>query len=164
MPAMNKTKQQSRALIEATLRNDVAEIRRLLAEGTDADSRDSEHGETALMLARSEEAAKLLLDSGADVNARDVVYGRTPFLATGQRILLDRGADINATDNAGQTALMYAVRAADIEGVRQLIERGANVNVQDEEGETALSLAQAYGLIAIGEFLKSVGAKLREDL
>jgi hypothetical protein len=50
-----RKRQRNRALIDAVLLNDMAEIRRLLADGADVDARDPEHGETALMLTRSEE-------------------------------------------------------------------------------------------------------------
>ncbi len=117
---MSKGRCRNRALIEATLLDDTAQMRRLLAEGAIPDARDPEHGETALMLCRSEDAARLLLDAGADVNARDGT-GRTPFMATGLSLLLDRGADINASDVEGTTALIRVVQSADLDLVQYLL-------------------------------------------
>jgi ankyrin repeat protein len=55
------------------------------------------------------------------------------------RLLLDKGADVNAKSAAGATALMWA--AADPGKVKLLVERGADVTVVSESGRTALLLA-----------------------
>jgi ankyrin repeat protein len=60
---------------------------------------------------------KMLLEAGADINARDRA-GRTPLLAAAESlqgdaviVLLEAGGvDINAHDNEGQTALSIAVK------------------------------------------------------
>jgi ankyrin repeat protein len=156
---MSKKRQRDRVLIDAVLMDDIAAVHRLLGDGADVNARDREHGETALMLARSEKMARMLVEAGADIHARDNAYGRTPFLKTGYRFLLDLGADINARDKEGQTKLMYAVQSADIDQVRRLVEWGADITLEDDSGETALSIAQAWGLLGIQEYLRSVGAK-----
>ena len=75
------------------------------------------------------------------------------------RLLLDRGADVNARDGDGRTALMLAcysdTYAADV--VRLLIERGADVNARTPSGDTAASLAAARGG-AIADALVKAGA------
>ena len=156
---MSKRRQRNRALIDAALRSDVVELRRLLAEGADVDARDPEHGETALMLARSEEATRLLVDAGADVNARDDT-GRTPIRYGAYPLLVEAGADVNVQDNHGMTPLMWAVVAAGIDQVRQFVAWGADVNLSAEDGSTALDLSVRHGLLAISVYLRSVGAKL----
>src|SRR6266566_5221938 len=55
------------------------------------------------------------------------------------RILLDHGADVNARNGSGSTALMWS--AADPARVRLLLERGADVNKASKSGRTALMLA-----------------------
>jgi ankyrin repeat protein len=55
------------------------------------------------------------------------------------RLLLDKGADVNARSAAGATALMWA--ATDLAKARLLIERGADVNAASESGRTALLLS-----------------------
>ena len=55
------------------------------------------------------------------------------------RLLLDKGADVNAKNAAGATALMWA--ATDLAKVRVLVERGADVNAASNLGHSALELA-----------------------
>jgi ankyrin repeat protein len=55
------------------------------------------------------------------------------------RLLLDKGADVNAKSASGATALMWA--ATDLAKVRLLVERGADVNAASNLGHTALELA-----------------------
>jgi ankyrin repeat protein len=53
-----------------------------------------------------------------------------------KEILLDHGADIEARDEGGETPLHYAARNSDAEEINFLIERGANVNAISEFGLT----------------------------
>ena len=56
-------------------------------------------------------------------------------------MLLDYGADINAKDKNGATALMAASEARNAELVKLLLDHGADVNIQDKQGKTAHALA-----------------------
>lgn len=58
------------------------------------------------------------------------------------RVLLDKGADVNAKDKKGMTPLMRAARSGEFDIVRVLIERGARISEEDEIGKTALDYAQ----------------------
>ena len=74
------------------------------------------------------------------------------------RLLLDKGANVNARSSAGATALMWAV--ADLAKVRLLVDRGADVNAVSESGRTALHLAAMSDNSApIVQLLRSRGAK-----
>jgi len=64
-----------------------------------------------------------------------VLYGN----AVSARRLLDLGADPNARNDAGATALTWAVD--DLEMTRLLLERGADPNVRSADGRTPLLLA-----------------------
>ena len=92
---------------------------------------------------------QLLLDRGADIEARDK-HGYTALhYACGSsysnkdtiQLLLDRGADIKARDNDGRTALHHASLFGP-EGAEQLLlDRGADIKVRDNKGRTALHYA-----------------------
>lgn len=108
------------------------------------------HGATALMEAvrgKHSEAVALLLDSGAEIDKRNL-YGETAiFVAvqvnSGEMVDLLRRyrADINAQDRVGNTPLMQAVKEGRAEIVNQLLASGADINVQNASGNTALHYA-----------------------
>lgn len=79
-----------------------------------------------------------------------VLYGDVDSV----RLLLDQGADANIRNEAGATALMWAVD--DIEKTRLLIEHGADVNARSDDGRTPL-------LIAAGQFGNAAVVKLLLD-
>jgi ankyrin repeat protein len=115
-------------------------------------------GEFAAARARLERDPKLL-------NARGP-GGATPFMfaalyadAATFTALLDRGADINAHDDAGATALMWAI--SDPEKARILIERGADVNARSVQGRTPLMIAAGQrGTAPLVRLLLDNGAKV----
>ena len=92
--------------------------------------------------------ARLLLDRGAEVNARDLV-GRTSLMyaASGPnqvtvRVLLEYGADPLTADHAEQfTALMFAAAEGQAEVVRVLLSHGSDPGMVDVDGDTALDFA-----------------------
>ena len=84
------------------------------------------------------DGAKVLINNGADVNAKDR-YGQTPLFWARNvdiaKVLINNGADVNAKDRRGQTPLFWT-RNVDIAKV--LINNGADVNAKDRHGQTPL--------------------------
>ncbi len=76
------------------------------------------------------------------------------------RFLLDAGADINTRDMSGETPLIQAAGLGYQEMVTLLVGRGAEVNARDEAQETALFKAARYGYAEICELLLKAGAGL----
>lgn len=123
----------------------------LVKDSAQATARASD-GFTALHLAvfaRQEEAARLLLDRGGDVNALSSGdIARVPPLRTAAhvrsvtmaRLLLDAGADVNGQGEDGYTALHAAAFNDDEELIRLLLQRGANPAVKGAEGKQAADL------------------------
>lgn len=102
----------------AVVMNDVEIVKQLLNAGCDVDIRDLEHTETALHLAsyhRRSEIAKVLLDSGANVNVLDK-HGRTPVFS--------------------------AVKNGDAKLTSLFLERGASPIVEDKYGDSPRSWCQ----------------------
>lgn len=127
-------------------------------------------GGTPLMFAaitKNIEVMKLLLEKGADVNARTSRNGTALMLAAqigdpaAVKLLLEKGAEINVRDEIGYTALLYAAVAEcnDPAALKALLARGAEINIKGNDGETALKLAGRKGNTAIVRLLKQAGAK-----
>ena len=72
------------------------------------------------------------------------------------KILLESGADVNATEaNSGRTVLMVAVIHGYKDIAALLIEKGANINAFDKDGRTALIYMAMYGRKEIVPFLST---------
>jgi len=85
----------------------------------------------------------LLLDRGADVDARDY-YGRTPLHYSSFRPEgLSTGLNTNGT----------------VEGSRLLLEHGADIQAKDNEGKTALQVSLERNRHKMAEFLLGMGAR-----
>jgi ankyrin repeat protein len=120
----------------------------------------------AAVRANDENALKLQLAGGADVNASDAVGGgRTALhwaVKDGRKnlvtILLDSKANLEATDRVGKTPLSVACEGKDLEMVTMLVAKGANVNSRDMIGGSPLIWASAMGNPESVEFLISKGA------
>jgi ankyrin repeat protein len=117
-------------LMFAALYADAALVRRLVAAGADPDARDAE-GATALMWAVPDRLKmQLLLDAGADVNARSDA-GRSAIVVTSGivgaagalKLLLDYGADPSPWTASEPSPLREAARVNDSEMFRLLFER-----------------------------------------
>ncbi|KJZ77406.1 hypothetical protein HIM_03130 [Hirsutella minnesotensis 3608] len=111
------------------------------------------------------EAAAILIDLGAKIEARDK-HGRTPlysaaFSNQGElfRLLLSRRARVNATDGiTGGTLLHRAVHDVKSDAVSLLIEAEAAMEEHDRLGQTPLYLAAKSNQLAIAKLLAEAGA------
>ena len=120
----------------------------LVAQGAELNAIMDKSGETSLHLAARmarADAAKRLLDAGADANSQDNT-GRTPLhaavaadaMGVFQILLRNRATNLNARMHDGTTPLILAARLA-IEGmVEDLINADADINAADNSGKTAL--------------------------
>jgi ankyrin repeat protein len=121
---------------DAVRRGAIDELQRLLAAGTDVDSRD-EHGQTALMLAAAEGQGHVVT------------------------WLVERGAALDHRAKYGLSAVMLAVIRGHVDVVRTLTAAGADLGLRGTgalgfAGHTALDLARARDAQEMVEILARV--------
>ena len=177
-------------LIDAVFIEDLAAVKKLIAEGADVNMRKADDGSTPLHVAVfvcNIEIVKTLLAAKADVNAKDN-KGQTPVFLTTlpmeslkpiydfvgallqkrfdlERISRDRvevAKILGAGGNApGAAALSDAVFKEDLVAVKQLIAAGADVNApRPDDGSTPLHWAVFVCNIKIVEALIAAKANV----
>ena len=149
-------------LVKAVASNNLTAVTTLLAEGADANAKNSVEI-PVLFMAISHGSAPIveaLLKNKADPNVRDVDSDSTPLLQVFEReeigeklnivkILLAAGADVSAASRKegdllmGVTPLMFAAEAGSEDIVQLLLDKGAHVNAKAKSGFTALSMANS---------------------
>jgi ankyrin repeat protein len=75
------------------------------------------------------------------------------------KLLIEAGADVNAKDLQGDSALMWASYNSQLDIIKLLIEAGTDVNAKDIYGNTTLECAYRNGYKEIVDLLKIYGAK-----
>lgn len=140
---------------EAAAIGDVDRLRVLLDDDPGMVTAWSEDGFTPLHFAAffgHPEAARLLVERGADLEARSTnqqfALDAAPLhsaSAAGQlevcEVLLDAGADVNAVQHGGYTALLDAAANQNEELVEFLLERGADRTARLDDGRGLEDLA-----------------------
>ncbi len=119
---------------------------------------------------RNDEIAKLLIQKGANVNARDE-FGSTALLSAVYfdnnkeiiELLLNKGADVNAVNKWGNTPLTYASAYSNKEVIEFLIRKGADINTKNEKWETSLIIASEKNSYEVIRLLIEKGADLNVE-
>jgi ankyrin repeat protein len=106
------------------------------------------------------EVVKIILDNGADINAKSargataLSNARRPVDTTIAQFLLEKGADVNsAVSSAGPDIYLHSGEFA-----RLLLKHGADTGIKDKSGRTALMLACYQSKSEIAEMFLESGA------
>ncbi len=111
-------------------------------------------GRTALLAATQgnhPEAARRLIEVGADPNAQDAIRDSAFLLAAARghveilRMTIAAGADLKSTNRFGGTALIPACHYGHVEAVRELLKTSIDVDHVNDLGWTALLEAVILG-------------------
>ncbi len=143
-------------------KDDVEAVRLMKNRGADLTFvLENSHGrKTPLHLSKSVEMSELLLESGADVGAKDeremtpLFYARTPEMV---QLLVQHGADVNATTRHYETPLNRLMLGSMRRDVAEaLLAAGAELN--PENAMPPLHLACFHGNLFMVKKLLSMGA------
>ena len=121
--------------VEEVRKNRIEEVRTLLSQGVDVNSRDVFGDNTGLHWAASLGLAEMA------------------------RLLIDNGANLDIRNHDGTTPLHWAAGEGQKERVVILIAHGADVNARGKGGWTPLRWAEAHGQKEIARILMAASAR-----
>lgn len=137
-------------------------VRALLAAGADPNAAVTRE-QTALMWAANRghaDAVAALIEYGADVQARSLV--REQFVKS-EKEQDSHPVYMYWIEEGGNTALMFAARAGDLQSARLLVAAGSEVNEGNAFGTAPLIMAVHGGNPALLEMLLEAGADVDGD-
>ncbi|XP_013394393.1 inversin-A-like, partial [Lingula anatina] len=152
-------------VIQAAKQGDIELIEQLLEKDKRCIDQTDSHGRTCVMYAvhfKQNEALKILLDNGADVNA--VAYDGSTAVHRAccdghheaLRILIDHQADLTTGDCMGRAPVHWAVSVPEQDCLKLLLEHEVSINVRDKDGMTPSMWACRMDHIQHFELLTSV--------
>lgn len=134
---------KSNALVQAVLENNAQKIRTLLETGEDVNQLAG-NGETILCAAsmmNKYEAAKVLIDNGADLQDNCLILAVANGNANVVKLFLDKGKNADTIANQNDDRLLHiAIRANYIEVTDILLKNGANKDIKNKDGLTPSDL------------------------
>jgi ankyrin repeat protein len=152
-------------LMAAATAGNVDAVKTLLDAGADLNARERTNGQTALMFAAWEDRAdaiRLLIARGAHPGLTTFVtlLDEPQFDDDGLPIARRKGQQSGGNSvMGGMTALLFAARDGNLEGVKALVESGADVNqMSGGDASSAINIAIANGHYTVGKYLLDHGA------
>lgn len=144
------------SVYEAAMVGETQVLKRLVQKDQSLATSYSTDGFTPLHLAAffgSLDAARILIESGANVNAvAKNLMKVTPLHSSAARnqieiasLLISNGADVNAKQENSYTALHAAAQNGNSQLAELLLKHGANLYAKTDEGETPLDMTRIEG-------------------
>jgi uncharacterized protein len=165
------TADPSLAIFAAAIQGDVATLEKLASANRSLIQAQSSDGWTSLHLAAffgKVDAARFLLNKGAEVNARSKnAMENTPLHAAAAgrhaeiiKLLIEHGASVNARQHGGWTPMHAAAQSGDLEIAKTLVAGGADIAARADNHQTPLDLALMKAQQAMVDYLEANGASL----
>lgn len=153
-----------RDIFEVVLADDHVALARLISAVPTSVHQQKAGGETPIFCCRSLACLEVLVQAGANVNARrDDLWtplhraadGNHPALIGG---LLQAGADLNVVDEQGNSPLHIAIMWTETDAARELLLHHPDLSLQDLDGNTVLHIAVLEADLEICQWLIQAGA------
>lgn len=165
------SKDSSKLLFEAMDKNDVNEVKELIANGADCQI-ENELGLTVLHWASftgHKSIVEMVVMNGVNPDKVSIKgYMQTPLILAAQgghidiaQYLIQKGAKIDAKDMFGRTPLSHSLEAGQLSMSKFLLNQDANVDSKDDVSQTPLHIAVVKGNIEIVELLIEKGADVK---
>jgi ankyrin repeat protein len=156
------------ALQVAIAKEDVESVKRIAFQIKNMDSVKNWVGTPLHNAAygRSLEIIKILVENGADINAKNE-EGGTPFhfaaytasMEIIKYFVEEKKVNINQADKEGKKPIHYSAFKGSVPAVKYLVDHGANANAKDFDSATPLHKAASCGSLALVKYLvESQGA------
>jgi len=163
-------------IFQAAAHGNIARVQELLDGGVDVNVQDQANW-TPLLLAAMychEELVHLLIEQGADVNARtytnanvlQIVINCYPINAMQKlrimRLLIEKGADVNAQDENNNTPLHFAACMEHATFIPLLLQKHADMSLKNNNHQTPAHIAHDHNFPANAAYLESAARTLQE--
>jgi ankyrin repeat protein len=158
------------ALLDACDKGSLSEIKSLVEDGI-VNKAHEKTGLTPLIqscLSNQFDAAKYLIDNGADVNKPHAIYGSVPLHYSSMNnnvklvdYLLQQGAESTFTQPERWSPLFLAAQEGHVNVVKRLLENEkvrATINEKDKRGLTSLTISAKNGKVETMNILMTFGA------
>ena len=164
---------KGKGIHEAAKTGDLEEVKNLIEKDSSLLNLKDERGMIPLHYAidaGQDQVALFLIDLGADLWARDAIYGATPFhyaaykgnLDIARIIIGKNGSLLEEEDLKKKTPLLYACEGGQAGMVEYLLDCGANLQVRDQLGLTPLMTACAGWNMEVIRILVGLGIDVNE--
>ena len=156
----------ARATLHASISPDYTTFLDKMEAGDDKRELEDSTPLHAAALANARETAEVLLQNGADINAKDdegdtsLHFAALANARETAEVLLQNGADANAQAKDGTTPLHFAALANACKIAEVLLKSEADINAKAEGGVTPLHYAASANACEIAEVLLKSGADI----